>query len=104
MNDNCRLTTRLMPTAVASTLITAFCPAAASSQDVQIRPAEGGSVVIEDEDGTQRLRVQDSGEVFIPGLGDTGQNDDPLCFESGSGQPRQRTAGKLPCEQHEQPA
>ncbi len=54
--------------------------------DISFTPPAGGGFVIKGPANTERLRVQGSGEVLIPGLSGTANNNaNLLCFDGPSG-------------------
>ena len=62
-------------------------PAAVWAADVSVVPPTGGGFVVYDASGTQeRLRVQASGVVTLPGLPAAAQGNNSLCFVSQTGQ------------------
>ncbi len=57
----------------------------ALADDVKIRPAAGNGVVVTNAAGTsERLRVNESGQVFLPALTPLSSNQ-ILCFDSATG-------------------
>jgi hypothetical protein len=60
---------------------------AAPSNDITVRPPAGGGFAVQSQDGnTNHLRVQEgSGRVSLPGLPAATAQDQPTCFNAGSG-------------------
>ncbi len=64
--------------------VLALHAAGALAADITVTPAGGGFVV---KGGNQeRLRVQGTGEVYVPGLSSTGTSNTLTCYDAGTGQ------------------
>ncbi len=60
---------------------------AKETADVEVVPAAGGALLVKDSSGaTTRLRVNESGEVIVPGLAASDLEDLPVCFDQATGQ------------------
>ncbi|MBF9263899.1 collagen-like protein, partial [Acidovorax cattleyae] len=65
--------------------VIALHAAGALAADVTVTPPAGGGFVV--KGGNQeRLRVQGTGEVYIPGLPSTGTSSNLTCYDAGTGQ------------------
>ncbi|MFT3791894.1 MAG: hypothetical protein QM741_12655 [Rudaea sp.] len=66
------------------TLALALSATTANAADVTIKPAAGSGVAITDASGANpRLRVAETGEVWIPVLATGAQQTSPVCYGSG---------------------
>lgn len=61
--------------------------AAAHASDIEIRPGSGNSVVVTDASGNEtHLRITDSGEIILPGIAATDEQDEaPVCYSVATG-------------------
>jgi hypothetical protein len=67
-------------------ILVVFCCGAANGDDVKIRPATGDGLVVTDTAGTsERLRVNENGQVFLPALGAHAAPDSCLCTDTATG-------------------
>ena len=71
--------------APALTLLLAAVPAGAA--DVVVKPAAGSGFVVSGQGGGERLRVNEAGPVFLPGVPSaSNQEDAVLCYDTSTGQ------------------
>ena len=54
--------------------------------DITVTPPAGGGFVIKGSGGQERMRVQGTGEVYVPGLSSTGTSSNLTCYDSATGQ------------------
>lgn len=71
-------------------LLTVFCLLALTSvqaADIELRPGAGNGVVVTDAAGNQiHLQVTESGEILLPGLAASAEQDEaPICYNLSSG-------------------
>lgn len=68
-------------------LAVALSAAMAHASDIEIRPGAGNSVIVTDASGNEaHLRITDSGEVVLPGLAHTEEQDEaPVCYSVTTG-------------------
>ena len=72
---------RLLP------LFCLFAAVCAQAEDIELRPGPGGGMVVTDAAGNDiHLRVNESGEILLPGLAATGEQDEaPICYNLSTG-------------------
>ena len=76
------------PKRLAVAIITAlsFGEPPTFAADITAVPPSGSGFVVKDATGTQdRLRVQENGQVFVPGLSGATQNSNITCFDGPTG-------------------
>ena len=62
-------------------------PPPVMSADITAVPPSGSGFVVKDAAGTQdRFRVQENGQIYVPGLSSATQNSNVMCFDAASGQ------------------
>ena len=60
--------------------------AGAVAADITATPPASGGFVVKGQGGEDRMRVQGSGEVYLPGLPATPPNSNLACYDAGTGQ------------------
>ena len=75
---------RLANSVVSALSITS--PPPVISADITAVPPSSSGFVVKDAAGTQdRFRVQENGQVYVPGLSSATQNSNVMCFDAASG-------------------
>lgn len=59
----------------------------ALAEDIKVRPGPGGGFVVTDQSGTEiHLKVSETGEILLPGLGESDEEDEaPVCYNLATG-------------------